>query len=129
MHCLLRAAAAAVIAALVFATGAVAALPAAAAWPAHETGAGHGGLGHGADGYPSRLWAQNDAAPAPEAPPPPEDAAPASEDADPLALWDDDGNEHITCGEARRHGIAPVTSEHPAYPHMRDSDGDGVVCE
>lgn len=120
MHCLLRAAA--VIAALVFATGAAAALPAAAAWPAHETGAGHGGPGHGPDRYPSRLWAQNDAAPAPEAPPPPEDA-------DPLALWDDDGNERITCGEARRHGIAPVTSEHPAYPHMRDSDGDGVVCE
>ena len=93
MHCLLRAAA--VIAALVFATGAVAALPAAAAWPAHETGAGHGGLGHGAEGYPSPLWAQNDAAPAPEVPPPPEDAAPVSEDADPLALWDDDGNEHI----------------------------------
>lgn len=115
------------IVALGFAAGA---LPAAAApLPALETGPGHCCPGPGAEGYPSRLWAQNDAAPAPEASPPPEDAAPASEDADPLALWDDDGNGRITCGEARSHGIAPVTREHPAYPYMRDSDGDGVVCE
>ena len=33
----------------------------------------------------------------------------------------------ITCAEARRHGIAPVSRGHPAYPFMRD--GDGVVCE
>ena len=30
---------------------------------------------------------------------------------------------------ARRHGIAPVRREQPAYRYMRDSDGDGVVCE
>lgn len=125
MHCRLSA-----IAALVFAAGAAAALPAAAATgPAHETGPGRCCPGQEADGYPYRLWAQNDSAPALEASPPPDAAAPASEDADPLALWDDDGNERITCGEARRHGIAPVTSEHPAYPYMRDGDGDGVVCE
>ena len=35
----------------------------------------------------------------------------------------------ITCREARAHGIAPVRRGHPAYPFMRDGDGDGVVCE
>ena len=48
---------------------------------------------------------------------------------DALALWDDNGNGRITCAEARRHGIAPVPRGHPAYRHMRDGDGDGVVCE
>lgn len=46
-----------------------------------------------------------------------------------LARYDDDGNGRITCKEARRHGIAPVSRDHPAYRHMRDGDGDGVVCE
>ena len=46
-----------------------------------------------------------------------------------LARWDDNGNGRITCAEARRHGIAPVPRGHPAYAHMRDGDGDGVVCE
>lgn len=49
--------------------------------------------------------------------------------ADALRLWDDNGNGSITCAEARRHGIAPVPRDHPAYPFMRDGDGDGVVCE
>ena len=53
----------------------------------------------------------------------------ASEEVDPLALWDDDGNGRISCAEARRHGIAPVLREHPAYAFMYDADGDGVVCE
>ena len=53
--------------------------------------------------------------------------APATGDA--LALYDDNGNGRITCAEARRHGIAPVPRSHPAYPFMRDGDGDGVVCE
>ena len=48
---------------------------------------------------------------------------------DPLAMYDDNGNGRITCKEARRHGIAPVSSDHPAYRYMRDGDGDGVVCE
>ena len=43
----------------------------------------------------------------------------------PLDLWDDNGNGWITCAEARRHGIAPVPREHPAYIYMRDGDGDG----
>ena len=43
--------------------------------------------------------------------------------------WDDNGNGRITCAEARGHGIAPVPRGHPAYPFMRDGDGDGVVCE
>ena len=43
--------------------------------------------------------------------------------------WDDNGNGRVTCAEARRHGIAPVPLSHPAYPYMRDADGDGVVCE
>ena len=60
----------------------------------------------------------------------PETAAPATVgDTDPLALWDDNANGRITCKEARRHGIAPVSKDHPAYPYMRDGDGDGVVCE
>ena len=48
---------------------------------------------------------------------------------DVLSEYDDDGNGRITCAEARRHGIAPVPRNHPAYPFMRDGDGDGVVCE
>ncbi len=55
------------------------------------------------------------------------EAEPVEED--PLALYDDNGNGRITCAEARRHGIAPVHSDHPAYAYMRDGDGDGVVCE
>ena len=51
----------------------------------------------------------------------------ASSDA--LSEYDDDGNGSISCAEARRHGIAPVSSSHPAYPFMHDGDGDGVVCE
>ena len=47
----------------------------------------------------------------------------------PLDLYDDNNNGRITCAEARRHNIAPVRSDHPAYPYMRDPDGDGVVCE
>ena len=39
------------------------------------------------------------------------------------------GNGRITCAEARAHGIAPVHRGHPAYQYMRDTDGDGVVCE
>ena len=46
-----------------------------------------------------------------------------------LRLWDDNRNGRITCREARRHGIAPVSRGHPAYPFMHDGDGDGVVCE
>lgn len=48
---------------------------------------------------------------------------------DALALYDDNGNGRISCAEARAHGIAPVRSDHPAYPYMNDADGDGVVCE
>ena len=51
----------------------------------------------------------------------------ASAGADPLALYDDDGNGRITCREARAHGIAPVHRSDPAYGYMRD--GDGLVCE
>ena len=57
----------------------------------------------------------------------PRHAPDASSDA--LARWDDNGNGRITCKEARRHGIAPVPRSHPAYIHMYDRDGDGVVCE
>ena len=54
-------------------------------------------------------------------------SAPTSGD-DALAL-DDNGNGRITCAEARRHGIVPVSRSHRAYRYMRDGDGDGVVCE
>ena len=46
-----------------------------------------------------------------------------------VAQWDDNSNGRITCAEARTHGIAPVRRDHPAYPYMRDGDGDGMVCE
>ena len=59
----------------------------------------------------------------PVPPPAPGDAL------DPLELWDDSRNARITCAEARAHGIAPVPKGHPAYPFMRDGDGDGWVCE
>ena len=48
---------------------------------------------------------------------------------DVLARYDDNGNGRITCKEARRHGIAPVHRDHPAYRYMHDGDGDGTVCE
>ena len=48
---------------------------------------------------------------------------------DALTLYDDNGNGRITCAEARAHGIAPVPRAHPAYAHMNDRDGDGIVCE
>lgn len=46
-----------------------------------------------------------------------------------LDRYDDNDNGRITCAEARRHGIAPVKSTHPAYSFMNDRDGDGTVCE
>ena len=58
---------------------------------------------------------------------PPSAAAPGTDEA--LRRYDDNRNGRITCKEARRHGIAPVRREHPAYRFMQDSDGDGVVCE
>ena len=51
------------------------------------------------------------------------------EGADPLALYDDNGDGGIACREARAHGIAPVPRSHPAYRYMRDGDADGVVCK
>lgn len=64
----------------------------------------------------------------PTASPVTEPVRPASA-SDALALYDDDGDGRIICAEARRHGIDPVRRDHPAYPYMRDGDGDGVVCE
>ena len=52
-----------------------------------------------------------------------------TQDPEALRLYDDNGNGRITCREARRHGIAPVPREHPAYAYMHDGDGDGTVCE
>ena len=51
-----------------------------------------------------------------------------NEESEGTSSWDDNGDGRITCAEARRHGIAPVRRGHPAYPLMRDPDGDGVVC-
>ena len=59
-----------------------------------------------------------------EVPSPPVVRAPEA-----IAAWDDNRNGRVSCAEARAHGIAPVTRDHPAYPFMRDGDGDGVVCE
>lgn len=60
------------------------------------------------------------------APPPARGSEPSGS---PLQLYDDNGNGRITCAEARKHGIAPVPRNHPAYHYMRDADGDGMVCE
>ena len=46
-----------------------------------------------------------------------------------LELYDDNKNGSITCAEARTHGIAPVSRDHPAYQYMDDRDDDGIVCE
>ncbi len=59
----------------------------------------------------------------------PAPTAPLSTGRDPLGSWDDNSNGHITCLEARRHGIAPVPRGHAAYPFMTDRDRDGMVCE
>ena len=56
-------------------------------------------------------------------------ATPAVRVPEAIAAWDDNRNGRVSCAEARAHGIAPVTRDHPAYPFMRDGDGDGVVCE
>ncbi len=45
-----------------------------------------------------------------------------------LGRYDDNGNGRITCAEARRHDIAPVRRDHPAYPYMHDANNDGIVC-
>ena len=60
---------------------------------------------------------------------PAERLPPRANASDVLERWDDNSNGQITCAEARRHGIAPVPREHPAYRFMHDGDGDGVVCE
>ena len=62
-------------------------------------------------------------------PVPQQPSVPQAGSPDALRLWDDNGNGTITCAEARRHAIAPVRRGHPAYPFMRDGDGDGIVCE
>lgn len=54
---------------------------------------------------------------------------PKSRSVDALLKYDDNRNGRISCSEARSHGIAPVTRQHLAYRYMRDSDGDGVICE
>ena len=59
----------------------------------------------------------------------PAPAASAAANSEEIAEWDDNGNGRISCAEARAHGITPVTRDHPAYPFMRDGEGDGVVCE
>ena len=59
----------------------------------------------------------------------PATAAAAASVPEEIAAWDDNRNGRVSCAEARAHGIAPVTRDHPAYPFMRDGDGDGVVCE
>ena len=46
-----------------------------------------------------------------------------------LDRYDDNRNGRISCAEARAHEITPVRRGHPAYEHMRDGNGDGVICE
>ena len=70
-----------------------------------------------------------DSTPTPAATPEATPTVTATPQIDALAMYDDDGDGRISCAEARAHGIAPVHSDHPAYPYMNDADGDGVVCE
>ena len=79
--------------------------------------------GRAYDGGMRESWCGDDLMP-PE--PPDEEARDPNH---PLELYDDNDNGRISCAEARAHGIAPVYSDHPAYPYMTDTDGDGVVCE
>ena len=74
--------------------------------------------------------ASQPAQPAPQQPaqPAPQPAQPAPGNAD-WRQWDTNNNGQITCAEAEAAGIAPVRRGHPAYPYMRDGDGDGIVCE
>ncbi len=65
----------------------------------------------------------------PQPPATPTDRAAATGTVTEVLPWDDDGNGRVSCAEARSHGIVPVRRGHPAYPYMRDADGDGVVCE
>ena len=46
----------------------------------------------------------------------PAPAPPAARAPEAVAAWDDDRNGRVSCAEARAHGIAPVTRDHPAYP-------------
>ena len=64
----------------------------------------------------------------PASQPDPEPAVETSSDVDVLKEWDDNKNGRISCKEAKKHGIAPVQKDHPAYPFMRDRNRDGVVC-
>ncbi|MCY4465497.1 MAG: DUF1524 domain-containing protein [Chloroflexi bacterium] len=46
-----------------------------------------------------------------------------------LESVDSNGNGRITCAEARAAGLPiPVRQGHWAYPYMRDSNNDGMVC-
>ena len=74
------------------------------------------------DGGERRSWCGDDVPPLPE-------VEEGSAETDPLELYDDNNNGKISCAEARAHGIAPVYSDHPAYPYMDDRNNDGVVCE
>ena len=46
-----------------------------------------------------------------------------------LRPYNDNSNGSFSYAEARTHGVAPVERGQPAYQHMRDSDGGGLVCE
>ena len=74
------------------------------------------------------------AAPAPTDTPLPSPNTPApqpppAQSGNALELYDDNNNGRITCAEARKHLIAPVRRDHPAYQYMDDRDDDGIVCE
>lgn len=81
------------------------------------------GYGRPYEGGKRKSWCEDDIA-MPDAQMP---ERPSAED--PLARYDDDSNGHISCAEARSHGIAPVEREHAAYAFMTDRDDDGIVCE
>ena len=53
----------------------------------------------------------------------------APQDDGALQLEDGNGNGRITCTEARKHRINPVSRGHLAYELMNDGDGDGIVCD
>ena len=49
-----------------------------------------------------------------------------------LARCDANGNERVTCAEARAEACgapSPATNDHRLYQYMNDADGDGQVCD
>ena len=54
---------------------------------------------------------------------------PSPSEQSPLQLYDSNKDGKISCAEARKHKIAPVKREHPAYRFMNNRNNNEVACE